>query len=344
MGGRVYDPEIGRFLSPDPFVQFPASTQGFNRYAYVGNNPLSYTDPSGYFLKKLFKAFGIAMNFVPGLQLPNAFIHGFVSGFLISGGDPKAAMLGGIGASAFNSIGNQFSGGSFGSTAHLQKTLAQGMTGGLLSAAGGGRFGDGFLGAATAQLAAPAIDQIGRGADGRISTDAGVRFARITAAATVGGTASTLGGGKFANGAITAGFARAFNDEAHLEKSSDAYYSRDKTKILATRMDVVALEDPSRTNTKGKLVGFFADLLSIRKGAVSLGRGVAYYEKIDTIVVERQWFAKSTDQALGVKQIGLPYEVRDVSGAYVHGYSFIGNGIYQRETIILNGTNMEWIR
>jgi RHS repeat-associated protein len=42
MGGQVYDPEIGRFLSPDPFVQFPASTQGFNRYAYVGNNPLSY--------------------------------------------------------------------------------------------------------------------------------------------------------------------------------------------------------------------------------------------------------------------------------------------------------------
>lgn len=39
MGGRVYDPEIGRFLSPDPFVQFPASTQGFNRYSYVGNNP-----------------------------------------------------------------------------------------------------------------------------------------------------------------------------------------------------------------------------------------------------------------------------------------------------------------
>nr|WP_240901074.1 RHS repeat-associated core domain-containing protein [Thioalkalivibrio sp. XN8] len=220
MGGRVYDPEIGRFLSPDPFVQFPASTQGFNRYAYVSNNPLSYTDPSGYFVKKLFKAFGIAMNFVPGLQLPNAFLHGFVSGFLVSGGDPKAAMLGGIGASVFNSIGDQFSGGSFGSTAHLQKTLAHGVTGGLLSAAGGGRFGDGFLGAASAQLAAPAIDQIGRGADGGISTDAGARFARIMAAATVGGTASTLGGGKFANGAITAGFARAFNDERHIKEQS----------------------------------------------------------------------------------------------------------------------------
>ena len=82
MGGRVYDPEIGRFLSPDPFVQFPASTQGFNRYAYVSNNPLSYTDPSGYFLKKLMKVAGIGMNFIPGWTLMgNAFIHGFVSGF-----------------------------------------------------------------------------------------------------------------------------------------------------------------------------------------------------------------------------------------------------------------------
>ena len=48
MNGRVYDPKLGRFLSADPFVQFPTSTQGYNRYSYVGNNPLSFTDPSGY--------------------------------------------------------------------------------------------------------------------------------------------------------------------------------------------------------------------------------------------------------------------------------------------------------
>jgi RHS repeat-associated protein len=48
MNGRVYDPVLGRFLSPDPVVQSPYDTQGLNRYAYVRNNPLRYTDPSGF--------------------------------------------------------------------------------------------------------------------------------------------------------------------------------------------------------------------------------------------------------------------------------------------------------
>jgi RHS repeat-associated protein len=48
MNGRVYDPVLGRFLSPDPIVQAPFDTQGLNRYAYVRNNPLRYRDPSGY--------------------------------------------------------------------------------------------------------------------------------------------------------------------------------------------------------------------------------------------------------------------------------------------------------
>jgi len=48
MNGRVYDPALGRFLSPDPVVQFEANLQSYNRYSYVLNNPLSYTDPTGY--------------------------------------------------------------------------------------------------------------------------------------------------------------------------------------------------------------------------------------------------------------------------------------------------------
>jgi len=47
MNGRMYDPTLGRFLSPDPFVQAPDFSQNFNRYSYCFNNPLKYTDPSG---------------------------------------------------------------------------------------------------------------------------------------------------------------------------------------------------------------------------------------------------------------------------------------------------------
>jgi RHS repeat-associated protein len=48
MNGRVYDPSLARFLSPDPNVREAANLQNFNRYSYVLNNPLRYTDPTGY--------------------------------------------------------------------------------------------------------------------------------------------------------------------------------------------------------------------------------------------------------------------------------------------------------
>ncbi len=50
MNGRLYDPVIARFFSPDNFVQAPESTQGYNRYSYCLNNPLQWVDPSGEFL------------------------------------------------------------------------------------------------------------------------------------------------------------------------------------------------------------------------------------------------------------------------------------------------------
>jgi RHS repeat-associated protein len=53
MNGRLYDPLLGRFLSPDNYVQLPDFSQSLNRYSYCLNNPLKYTDPSGDFLLEL---------------------------------------------------------------------------------------------------------------------------------------------------------------------------------------------------------------------------------------------------------------------------------------------------
>lgn len=48
MNGRCYDPVVGRFLSPDIIVQNANNTQCYNRYSYAVNNPLKYSDPSGW--------------------------------------------------------------------------------------------------------------------------------------------------------------------------------------------------------------------------------------------------------------------------------------------------------
>ncbi|MCR5366225.1 MAG: FG-GAP-like repeat-containing protein [Prevotella sp.] len=65
MNGRLYDPALGRFLSPDNYVQLPDFSQSFNRYSYCLNNPLKYTDPDG-------ELFGIDDAFWIGLCITGA--------------------------------------------------------------------------------------------------------------------------------------------------------------------------------------------------------------------------------------------------------------------------------
>jgi RHS repeat-associated protein len=48
MGGRMYDPSLGRFLTADPVIADPMHSLSFNAYSYVNNRPLDFTDPSGF--------------------------------------------------------------------------------------------------------------------------------------------------------------------------------------------------------------------------------------------------------------------------------------------------------
>src|SRR5207302_1112330 len=89
----VYDPEIGRFLSADPFIQDLSNSQSLNRYTYVLNNPLSMTDPTGFFFGSIFNAIGnfigklfsaVASVFKAALKIP--LIRGIIQIAACSGG------------------------------------------------------------------------------------------------------------------------------------------------------------------------------------------------------------------------------------------------------------------
>jgi hypothetical protein len=57
MNGRLYDALMGRMISADPTVPDPMNAQAWNRYSYVGNDPLAFTDPSGFsFLTNFFSS------------------------------------------------------------------------------------------------------------------------------------------------------------------------------------------------------------------------------------------------------------------------------------------------
>jgi RHS repeat-associated protein len=69
---RWYDPALGRFAQADSIV--PAGVQGYDRYAYVSNNPVKFTDPSGHdpvlFMILLISAFILTGDSIQPAQLP----------------------------------------------------------------------------------------------------------------------------------------------------------------------------------------------------------------------------------------------------------------------------------
>ena len=79
MNARLYDPVLGRFFSPDPQVQNPFSTHGFNRYSYCGNNPVMYLDEDGEFA--LWLAMLIGATVVGGINLGIHISQGDVNNF-----------------------------------------------------------------------------------------------------------------------------------------------------------------------------------------------------------------------------------------------------------------------
>ncbi len=184
MNGRIYDPVLGRFLSADPFIQFPESTQGLNRYSYTHNNPLSFTDPSGYVFR---------------FPLPV-----WLTFETVSLNIRREIFLSDLAHSIANLLGRVFRRADTESPANVFhpadpiETPPQGAGGEVGSEHGRDRFRQ--------ESVADSVTRRFMAAEGRIVRDA-----------VVGAIASTLGGQKFANGAVTAAFGRLFANGAATE-------------------------------------------------------------------------------------------------------------------------------
>lgn len=244
---RIYDPQIGRFMSADPSIEAPYNPQDLNRFSYVGNNPLSFTDPTGlcflgcFWQSPIFAAiiaiaiailvpvalsaagwgvFGAAASFsslnaVAAVAAGGA-LSGGVSAALTGGNILQGILFGGLQAVAMTALAPMLGGELATSLSVLGRNaltagrlIAAGMIGGLMSSAQGGSFMSGFLAAGVGSLGGPLLGEPA----GTISPQG------VLVSAALGGASAALGGGKFQNGAITAAFAYVASNLA--QQSSD---------------------------------------------------------------------------------------------------------------------------
>ncbi len=148
MNGRLYDPEIRRFLGPDNFIQDPYNTQNFNRYSYVLNNPLVYTDPSGESLVGAIiigAIVGVTSNAIINMSNDNPWWYGA----------GKSGAIGGATAALSFGIGEAVSHWAVQAYMHA-------MVGGSMSTIEGGEFMSGFASGAFSSLLSSGIQELGK--------------------------------------------------------------------------------------------------------------------------------------------------------------------------------------
>jgi len=233
MDGRVYDPVIGRFLSADPVIQDPENLQSLNRYSYCLNNPLSLTDPSGYswfsdnWRSLLSAAIAITVSVVSlgtatalGAIILSGALGGFAGGFsgvILNGGNLGQALVAGIIGGAIGGATAFLSYAAGGIEAGISKTAA------VFERAAKHAFADAWMGGVKSAVYggewSPIRDMIGgslsSAGNGVINENVNGLALKMASSAILGGTISEIGGGKFANGAITGAYSMLFNDLIH---------------------------------------------------------------------------------------------------------------------------------
>ena len=117
MNGRIYDPNLGRFMTADSVIPDPEDSQSYNRYSYVFNNPLTLTDPDGHCpvcIVILAVAGGVAASYTTTVVVAIAVgaVFGAMAAGVASDGDPRAMLQGAVIGGIMAGIGFQMAQGA----------------------------------------------------------------------------------------------------------------------------------------------------------------------------------------------------------------------------------------
>ena len=170
MNGRIYDPGLGRFLSADPYVQFPENFQNYNRYTYVNNNPVSFNDPSGHFIPILVGIIGGVAGWGATTLIVAVSVAAAVQSF-VRGGSLTDALKAGIFTALAAWVGGEIAGifdgtkefiiaaseGTVNWGVEIARAAAHGITQGGFAEFQGGDFGSSFLSAFAGSISGSAM-------------------------------------------------------------------------------------------------------------------------------------------------------------------------------------------
>ena len=335
MNGRIYDALLGRFLQADPFVE---DSTTLNRYTYVHNNPLSLTDPSGFFsFKKAFKLAavvaisvytgGLAQAALLAKEFALGFTYAVLGGALaggISAGGIEGAVWGAFSGAVFFGIGVGFNqvadptGGLFNTglsgPEFAAQSISPGLAGGTISEMQGGKFGHGFLSAGISKAATPGV-----------AASPLNNYQQGFVLAIIGGTTSKISGGKFANGAVTAAMSFSFGQLAQRSATGN-----DQTGLLSMSDDEIDALIDSQFDQDAFLNRDF--LLAECGGCVQ--QGIMQREFLAGRITEDQLLRFHTAQGSGVI-IGLSL-ISGGQGLRL-GFRFGHRGLFARGGILNKG-------